>query len=506
MTFLQKIINSFKPQPSIVTRFAPSPTGFMHIGGLRTALYNFALANNNKGKFILRIEDTDQQRLVENSLVDIIKTLNYFGLHYDEGPVLENDVLTHKGSHGPYIQSQRLSIYQEYANKLVQQKKAYYCFCDSQRLNELHEQQKIKKQPTKYDGLCRHLSQVEIDANLQKKLNYVIRLIIPQNQTIKVYDEIRGELSFDSNLIDDQVLLKSDGFPTYHLAVIIDDHLMGVNHIIRGEEWLPSTPKHVLLYQYLNWTVPKYIHLPLLINKDRSKLSKRSGDVAVRDYINKGYLPAAILNFIALLGWHPGQDLEKLELTEMVKLFSIRQINKSAAIFDLDKLDWFNQQYLQQLSVIDFEQLLRKWLEQWNPNFLKSFNIYSAQAAQTRIKKFADYPELFSHLKELSDYQADLLVFKKSTKEKSLLALTKTQGILNQLTEDQWQESIIKEELNNIIKDNQLTNGDLFWPIRVALSGKEYSESPIELLLSLGSAESIIRLNKAISKLEDNEK
>ncbi|PJA92603.1 MAG: glutamate--tRNA ligase, partial [Candidatus Komeilibacteria bacterium CG_4_9_14_3_um_filter_37_5] len=370
-----------KSQP-IITRFAPSPTGYMHIGGLRTALYNYALAKKTNGQFILRIEDTDRQRLVADSIIDIINTLNSFHLHYDQGPITKDDhTLSEIGNNGPYLQSARLTIYQKYGQKLIAQGNAYYCFCDSDRLSQLHEQQTKEKKPTKYDGFCRHLTPATVADNLNKKKSYVIRLAVPADQKIEVLDEIRGQLIFDSNLIDDQILIKSDGYPTYHLAVIVDDHLMGVNHIIRGEEWLPSTPKHVLLYKYLDWPLPKYIHLPLLINRDRSKLSKRSGDVAVCDYLAKGYLPEAIINFIALLGWHPGQDLEKMTLDQIIQLFSIKQINKAAAIFDVEKLDWFNQYYLQQLSLSNFSQSLRTWLSQNHPEFLVNFNESQAQVA-----------------------------------------------------------------------------------------------------------------------------
>ena len=283
-------------------RFAPSPTGFLHVGGLRTALFNYLFARNSGGKFILRIEDTDRARYVEGAVDNLITTLRWAGLDYDEGPVVGGDF-------GPYVQSERLAIYKKHVDVLLEKRVAYRCFCTPERLDAMRKEQEKKKLQPKYDRTCLSLSENEIEANLSAGKPYVVRLKVPDNVTIKFSDIIRGDVEFASERVDDQVLLKSDGYPTYHLANVVDDHLMNISHVIRGEEWLSSTPKHVLLYEAFGWELPKFAHLPLLLNPDRSKLSKRQGDVAVEDYRDKGYLKEALVNFVALLGWNPGDDM-----------------------------------------------------------------------------------------------------------------------------------------------------------------------------------------------------
>jgi exopolysaccharide biosynthesis WecB/TagA/CpsF family protein len=312
------------------TRFAPSPTGFLHIGGLRTALYNYLYAKQHKGKFILRIEDTDQERLVPNAQQQLIQTLKSFNLEFDEGPGIE-------GKYGPYIQSQRLHLYQEYVQKLLDSKAAYYCFCTTERLQELREMQEQVHQPSKYDRHCLQLNIKEIEEKIKNNEPHVVRLRIPEGHT-SFNDLIRGEVSVDNQVLDDQIILKSDGYPTYHLANVVDDHLMKITHVIRGEEWIPSTPKHIILYQAFGWLPPEFSHLPLLLNADKSKLSKRQGDVAAEDYLQKGYLPEALLNFIALLGWNPGTDDEIFSLSELTTKFTLEKVQKSGAVFNIQKL------------------------------------------------------------------------------------------------------------------------------------------------------------------------
>jgi len=315
-------------------RFAPSPTGYLHIGGLRTALYNYLFAKKNKAKFILRIEDTDQSRYVERADQQIIETLKTFGINFDERP---------------FHQSKRLKLYQKYVQQLVNKNKAYYCFCTKKRLDEMRKKQQAEKRIPKYDRHCLNLSKEEINKKLKNKEPYVIRLKLPDNQDIVFKDGVYGEVKINTNDMDDQVLLKSDGYPTYHLAVVVDDHEMGITHIIRGEEWLPSTPKHVLLYQMFNWKVPTFIHLPLLLNPDKSKLSKRQGDVAAEDFLAKGYLPEAILNYIAFLGWNPKTTKEIYSVEELIRDFDIAKINKAGAIFNIEKLNWFNAEYVRNI-------------------------------------------------------------------------------------------------------------------------------------------------------------
>ncbi len=325
---------------TVRVRFAPSPTGYLHIGGLRTALYNYLFAKNNNGKFILRIEDTDRNRYVEGAVENLISTLNWIGLKYDEGPDA-------KGEFGPYMQSQRLDIYKKYANDLLENGKAYCCFCTPERLQELREEQQRQKLPqAKYDKHCLNLTKDEIKEKLESGIPHVIRLNVPADQKVTFDDVIRERVEFDTSNIDDQVLIKSDGFPTYHLANVVDDHLMKITHVIRGEEWLSSTPKHILLYDFFEWEKPVFAHLPLLLNPDRSKLSKRQGDVAVEDYQSKGYLKETLINFVALLGWNAGDDKEFYYLDELVEKFSLERVNKAGAVFDLQKLNWLNAEHL----------------------------------------------------------------------------------------------------------------------------------------------------------------
>ncbi|HPC35665.1 MAG TPA: glutamate--tRNA ligase [Candidatus Marinimicrobia bacterium] len=339
------------------TRFAPSPTGFLHVGGLRTALYNFLFARKYDGRFILRIEDTDQRRKVAGAVENLLQTLDWAGLKPDEGPQIGGDF-------GPYIQSERLQLYRKYAQELLEKGDAYYCFCSSERLKKLKEWQVAQKIPPRYDNHCRNLSAEEIQRHLYVGEKYVIRMKVPDAGSIEIDDLIRGKVTFPVSQIDDQVLLKSDGYPTYHLANVVDDHLMQISHVIRGEEWLPSTPKHVLLYGYFGWELPQFAHLSLLLNPDKSKLSKRQGDVAVEDYRRKGYLPEALINFLALLGWNPGDDREIFSLDELVHEFSLERVSRSGAIFNIEKLNWMNGIYIRSLSPERLWNYAKPYLEE----------------------------------------------------------------------------------------------------------------------------------------------
>ncbi len=325
------------------TRFAPSPTGFLHVGGLRTALYNYLFARQNQGRFVLRIEDTDQRRKVTGAVDNLIATLDWAGVKPDEGPQIG-------GEFGPYVQSERLELYRQHALELVAKGQAYYCFCTAERLRQLKEWQTAQKIPPRYDNHCRNLTAEEVGRRLAAGEEHVIRLKVPTEGVIEVEDLVRGRVTFPVGQIDDQVLIKSDGFPTYHLANVIDDHLMQISHVIRGEEWLPSTPKHILLYRYFGWDLPQFAHLSLLLNPDKSKLSKRQGDVAAEDYRKKGYLPEALINFLALLGWNPGDDREIFSMDELIKEFSLGRVSKSGAIFNLEKLQWMNGLYIRNLE------------------------------------------------------------------------------------------------------------------------------------------------------------
>ena len=337
-------------------RFAPSPTGYLHVGGLRTALFNYLFAANTGGTAVLRIEDTDRNRIVKGAIENLQDSLAWSGIKFTEGFGIG-------GSYGPYLQSERLEIYREYAERLVTQGNAYYCFCTAEKLAAIRDEQRAQKRATPYNGLCRKLSPKEIKEKLHRNESYTIRLKIPSDRSeYHIRDRIRGDIRINSNQIDDQILIKSDGYPTYHLANVVDDHLMKITHVIRGEEWLPSTPKHVQLYEYFGWQMPQFAHLPLLLNPDRSKLSKRQGGVATEDYHVKGYLPEALINFVALLGWSTQQDREIYSMPELVEKFSLDQVGKSGAVFDTEKLKWMNQQYIQQKTPAELYPLVLPYL------------------------------------------------------------------------------------------------------------------------------------------------
>ena len=328
-------------------RFAPSPTGFVHIGSLRTALYNYLFAKKMGGKYILRIEDTDRTRLVDGAIENMLNAMKWAGVNHDEGVMLdENGNIVQKGEYGPYIQSERLDIYKKYIQELLDTGKAYYCFCTKERLDEVREKQKAAGETPRYDGHCRDLTKEEVEAKIAAGEPYVIRLKLPENHVIKFTDLVRGETEFNTNDLDDQVLIKTDGFPTYHFAVVVDDHLMKITHVIRGEEWVSSTPKHVYLYEAFGWEAPKFVHLPNILNKEKKKLSKRQGDVAVEDFKKKGYLPEGLVNYIALVGWSPEENKEIFSMEELEQAFSIERVSKSGGVFDTEKLNWVNQHYM----------------------------------------------------------------------------------------------------------------------------------------------------------------
>ncbi|MCP4755387.1 MAG: glutamine--tRNA ligase/YqeY domain fusion protein [Proteobacteria bacterium] len=343
-------------------RFAPSPTGYLHVGGFRTALSNYLFSANSGGKLILRIEDTDQSRKVEDSQENLLKSLDWTGIQFDEGPHVGGD-------YGPYIQSERLELYEKHARQLIDQKDAYYCFCTEKDLKKMRDDQLAQNKDTSYNGRCRNLDPAEVEDKLERNTPHVVRMkIVHSKGDYVVNDLIRGEVQFGPSQIDDQIILKSDGFPTYHLAVVVDDHLMKISHVIRGEEWLPSTPKHIQLYEYFGWEAPIYVHLPLILNPDRSKLSKRQGDVAVEDYRTKGFLPECLTNFVSLLGWHTQDDQEIFSLKELIDNFSLDRVGKAGAVFDIDKLRWMNQQYIKQKSLDELFELLQPYLPDYAKN------------------------------------------------------------------------------------------------------------------------------------------
>lgn len=486
---------------NVRTRFAPSPTGYLHIGSLRTALYSYLLAKQNKGAYLLRIEDTDQDRFVPGAVEKLITTLNNFGLPADEGVSLEGDKVISHGELGPYIQSARLKIYQAVAEKLVAENKAYYCFCTEERLATLREGQKADKQVPKYDGFCRNLEPTEASKRVKMGDKAVIRYKITPHTEVLCHDQIYGQITVKSDDLDDFIILKSDGFPTYHLANVVDDHSMKISHVIRGEEWLPSLPKHVLLYQALNYEKPDFVHLPLLLNPDRSKLSKRQGDVAAEDFLQHGYLPQALINYVALLGWNPGTEQEIFSLDELIKEFSVAKINKSGAIFDRQKLDWFNAEYIRQIVSSKNNQyqalvnLSKKYLAQHEDRVEDVLKLFSS-----RINKLEELTELSKFLWELPEYDPTKIVFKKSTQDDTKKGLHLAQEKLATMKEN-WTAENLNKILQDIVSANNLTPGDVFWPIRFALSGQDKSPSPVEILEFLGPEESLKRIALAQAKL-----
>lgn len=476
-------------------RFAPSPTGYLHVGGLRTALYNYLFARNQNGKFILRIEDTDRNRYVEGAVENLIETLKWIGLDYDEGPLTS-------GEFGPYIQSERLDIYKKYAIELVEKGKAYYCFCTPERLTELREEQQKQKIQGKYDKHCISLTSEEINKNIENGLPYVIRLNVEPDQNIIVNDIIRGHVEFNSDTVDDQVLLKSDGYPTYHLANVVDDHLMKITHVIRGEEWLPSTPKHVLLYDYLNWEKPLFAHLPLLLNPDKSKLSKRQGDVAVEDYRSKGYLKEALVNFVALLGWNAGDDKEFYYLEELVEKFSLERVNKSGAVFNIEKLNWLNAEHLRRKPESELLLMLRESLKNSKYSESKFTDEYLLDVIRAMLERvsFAEeiYKNGFYFFEEPKEYDPAVLIKRwKSDTADQLKNLVIKFSELNDPSKEDFETALksAAEELNAGV-------GKLIHPVRLAISGVGGGPGLYDILFIIGKEKSINRINKALETIK----
>lgn len=505
---------SMKNHGTVRVRFAPSPTGYLHIGSLRTALYNYLFAKKHGGKFILRIEDTDQNRLVADATEKLVKTLGIF-FEWDEG--LKGDQTEDRrwkmedtGKHGPYVQSDRLDIYKEHAEKLIATGKAYRCFCTSERLDAIRKEQQERKEPTGYDGHCRALSREEAEKNSAEGKPNVVRLRVDAGKEVTVEDEVHGTLSFSRDTIDDQVLMKSDGFPTYHLANVVDDHLMEITHVIRGDEWLPSTPKHILLYEAFGWTPPVFAHIPLLLNPDRSKLSKRQGDVSVEDYLAKGYLPEALLNFVALLGWNPGEGStqEIFSMDELIHTFELDRVHKGGAIFDIKKLDWLNAEYLKKLSEEDFAIQALRFLEK-KPWFVElpiegksSETIRRACIIERdRIARLSDIGEASRFFfRDHPFFDTTLLPWKGNSSEATATALQNAYNILSALQDDAWEHH---EHLSAILLDAAgEKRGDFLWPLRVALSGEKKSPPPGEIAWVIGKEASLRRIQTAVSVLK----
>lgn len=488
-------------------RFAPSPTGWLHIGGLRTALYNYFFARKNGGQFILRIEDTDRQRFVEGGIGALIKILERLGLDYDEGPRLVNEELQQDGKFGPYVQSARLAIYRQHAEQLLAAGHAYRCFCSPDELVARRQEQTEEKMTPKYDRRCWRLSAEEIQARLKEGNPHVIRLFVPEGQTT-FEDLIHGPISVVNSQIDDQVLLKSDGFPTYHLAVVIDDHLMEVSHVIRGEEWISSTPKHVILYQFFGWPVPIFAHLPLLLNSDRSKLSKRQGDVSVEDFLRQGYLPEALINFVALMGFNPKGDQEIYSISELIGNFNLEKVHAAPAVVNREKLDWLNGSYLRSLTGEELAERFRKFLEEIGEVSLADaadldllLITRALEIEKSRLTTLRDFLRIIPWYHENIDYDSSLLIWKKADDKDARERLLELSAFLQKIPSDRWTILDLEIAIKKHIEEKGLANGNVLWPLRVALSGRQESPSPFELAWALGKERTLSRINQAVSHL-----
>ncbi len=480
------------PKP-VRVRLAPSPTGDVHIGTIWLAQFNWLFAKQQGGKFIVRIEDTDRKRLVEGSVNKIYEALDWYGLTPDEGPM-------QGGPFTPYVQSERLDLYKKYAEQLVEQGSGYYCFCTPERLTELRTAQEAAKRPPRYDKLCAAIQPVDAKKRVAAGESHVIRLNVPTIGSITLRDVIRGAVTFNYDQVDDSVLLKSDGFPTYHLAVVVDDYLMEISHVIRGEEWLSSAPKHLLLYEKFGWTPPAFAHLPLILGTDKKKLSKRHGATSALRFRDQGYLSETMQNFLALMGWHPKGDQETLTRPEVLQQFSLAEMNASGAVFDQTKLDWLNGWYIRQLLPAELLARIRPWwhipaeVEPTEAWLLKVLLI-----VRDRLKTLAEIDELTLFLfknvwdVELTSFDRSLLIPKKGNSEATQHHLTMTTEWLNRYT-GRWSAAALKEAMMAEIAARGKKNGEILWPLRVALSLRPASPDVFDLLEVLGKTESLRRL------------
>ena len=479
---------------TVKTRFAPSPTGRMHVGNLRTALYAYLIAKHEGGKFMLRIEDTDQERFMEGALDIIYRTLAKTGLVHDEGPDKDGGV-------GPYVQSERQAqgLYMKYAKKLIEQGDAYYCFCDKERLESL-KTEVAGKEITVYDKHCLHLSKEEIEANLAAGKPYVIRINMPTEGTTTFHDELYGDITVENNELDDMILIKSDGYPTYNFANVIDDHLMGITHVVRGNEYLSSAPKYNRLYEAFGWEIPKYIHCPLITNEDHQKLSKRCGHSSYEDLLDQGFLTEAIVNFVALLGWSPSSDNEIFSLEELVKEFDYHRISKSPAVFDMVKLRWMNGEYMKKMDDEKFYEMALPYLKEVITRDLDFHKI--AAMVKTRIEVFPDIKDQVDFFEKVPEYETSMYVHKKmkTNEETSLQVLSEVQPLLE--AQEDFSNDALFAMLSAYAKEHGYKVGYVMWPIRTALSGKQMTPAgATEILEVLGKEESLVRIQAAIEKL-----
>jgi glutamyl-tRNA synthetase len=477
------------------TRFAPSPTGYLHIGGLRTALYAYLFAKKNGGDFVLRVEDTDRQRLVEGACEVIYSTLKETGVMYDEGP----DV---GGDYGPYIQSEREGIYKKYVDQLIESGAAYYCFCTKERLADLRAEKEAKKENFTYDKHCLNLSKEQIAEKIEAGQTYVVRQNIPTQGDTTYSDAVYGDITVPNADLDDNVLLKTDGMPTYNLANVIDDYLMGITHIIRGVEYLSSTPKYNHLYTALGWEIPQYIHLPPVMKDSKQKLSKRHGDASFKDFIDKGYLKEAIINYIALLGWSGKGNQEIYTFDELIKAFNLEGLSKSPAIFDVEKLTWMNAQYIRNYST---EEFIKKAMPYFKQAKVENFDLEMiTQMIQPRLEHMIDIPEKLAFLNEMPDYNLDLYFHKrmKTNSEMALSVLMPCKEVLEKAVD--FTKDGLHDDLMALVETLGVKTGQVLWPLRVAITGTLVTPGgAFEAAHLLGKDETLRRLNVSIEKLNN---
>lgn len=490
-------------EKKVRVRFAPSPTGELHIGGLRTALTNYLFAKKNNGTFILRIEDTDQNRLVEGAVERIVKHLNWAGIEVEEGPKLENGELVEVGEFGPYVQSKRLDLYRKHLQQLIDDGKAYYCFCSAERLDALREKQQAEKLAPKYDRHCLNLSPEEIKQKIENGEKYVVRFKVPEGKAIYT-DLVYGKIEVENETLQDLILLKSDGFPTYHLAMAVDDHLMEISHVFRGVEWLASAPIHILLYEAFGWEKPEFCHMPSILNKSKKKLSKREGSVSVADFKNQGYPKEAIINFIALLGWNPKTEQEIFTMQELIDQFDIKKMNKAGGVFDLDRLAWISREHIKRMDIDYLYEQVMPFLSEKdfykNSSLLanlsdeekKSYVKKVLTVEKDRMEKFTEAGEnnqfFFS---EIGEVDKDLLRWKNNSDEETKSALEKAREVLSGISEEDWSKENLEKVLLEAAGEKR---GDFLFPLRGALTGAKRSPSPFECAWVLGKEESLRRV------------
>ena len=475
------------------TRFAPSPTGYMHLGNLRSALYTYLFAKANGGKFILRIEDTDQARFVPGAVDVIYRTLKSIGMQWDEGPDIGGD-------YGPYVQSERKNMYLPYAEQLVKAGKAYYCFCTEEQLAQRREEAQSRGETFKYDKHCLHLSPEEVQRRIAAGEPYVIRQNVPEHGEASFDDVLYGHIAVDCSDLDDMILIKADGMPTYNFANVIDDHTMGITHVMRGNEYLSSTPKYNLLYEAFGWEKPVYIHMTPIMRDASHKLSKRDGDAYFEDYINKGYLKEAIVNYVALLGWNPGDEREFFTMDELIQAFSVNGMSKSPAIFDVNKLTWMNAEYVRRLSPEQFTEYALPYYEKAGVSAAHAELL--ARILQQRTEIFTQIPEMLDFIPQLPDYDAELFTNKKSKTNPEIAKHVLEIAIEALDALPAWEEQPIHDALLGLAEKEGMKNGTMLWPVRIALAGKQVTPGgAIEIAILLGREESMRRLHIGLDKL-----